>query len=114
MPRGTAISSARSGALARLLVLADLALQGVLQPDLFDQLDLGLEEVDVLLGVLEDVLDDLAADVILGRLAMRHCRDQRSACRAFKLEVGVEAFRYRLADAELAEVLQVGQAFEEQ
>ena len=47
-----------------------LRLQVVLQADLADQLDLRLDPVDVVLGVVEDLLEDLARDVILDRLAV--------------------------------------------
>ena len=43
------------------------------------------------LGILQDVDHDLAADEILGRLAMRYRGDQRGACRALELEIEGEA-----------------------
>src|SRR5579871_2011522 len=49
---------------------ANLSLQPVLLADLGDEFDLRLEVVDVLLGVVEDVLEDLARDVVAHALAM--------------------------------------------
>ena len=53
---------------------AHLRLQVVLEPDLGEQVDLGLEPVDVLLGVVEDVLQDLARDEVAHALAVRDRR----------------------------------------
>src|SRR5687767_12086315 len=44
----------------------------VLQPDLVDQLQLGLQPVDVLLGVIEDVDQQLAGHEVSGGLAKRN------------------------------------------
>src|SRR5436190_5024541 len=51
--------------------VAHLRLQVVLQANLGDQVDLRLQEIDVLLGVVEDALQDVARDVVAHRLAMR-------------------------------------------
>src|SRR4029453_11594094 len=71
--------SASGNELARLLALTDLRPQVVLLADLVDQRQLGLEEIDVLFGILQDVDDDLAADIVLGRFAKRDRSDQRGA-----------------------------------
>ena len=52
LPRAPAAVSLRSA--------AHLRLQVVLQPDLSDQAQLGLEEIDVLFFAFEDILEQLA------------------------------------------------------
>ena len=44
--------------------LTDLRLQVVLKTDLADQLDLGFQEVDVLFGVVQDRLQQIAGHVV--------------------------------------------------
>src|SRR3546814_14159574 len=48
-----------------------LALQIVLQADLVDEFDLGFQVVDVLFGVVQDVLEQVARYVVAHRFAMR-------------------------------------------
>ena len=90
------------------LKLAHGALHVVGLAERFEQRKLGLEEVDVLLGVFEYALEDLAADVVLGGLALLDAGDQGAPSGGLQAEVGVEAFEDRLADAQLVQVLQVG------
>ena len=91
---------------------AHLRLQIVLEADLGEQLDLGLEPVDVLLGVVEDVLQDLARDEVPHALAM----GDRGLDGRLRARLGLQVARQQLgdvlADQELAEVLQVRQAIE--
>ena len=47
-----------------LLHIAHLRLQVVLQAHLADQIDLGFEEVDVLLGVVQDLLQQVARYIV--------------------------------------------------
>ena len=45
---------------------------------------------------------------------MSHRRDQRRARRGLELEIGLQALGHRLADRQLSEVLEVGQAVEQE
>src|SRR5581483_7779634 len=65
-------------------------LQPVLQAELSDEVELRLEPVDVLLLRLEDVLEQLAGDVVLDRLAMRDRLLQHRAGDALLLQVALE------------------------
>ncbi len=98
------------------LAFADLGLQVILLADLVHQADLGLEEVDMLLRrVLEDVGSLISRlTKSFSDLALGHGRRQVSARRALELEVGVRALAHRLSDAEPSEVLEVGQAIQQQ
>ena len=56
-------------------------------------------------GILQDVDDDLAADVILARLAERHRGDQRRPRLVLQPKIGPQAYDDGLADGEPAEVI---------
>ena len=44
--------------------VAHLGLQVVLQAHLADQIDLGFQEIDVLFGVIQDLLQQVARDIV--------------------------------------------------
>src|ERR1051326_8117314 len=90
-----------------------LALQPVLQALPVDEIELHLEPVDVLFLGLEDLLEQLARDVILHRLAVGNRLLQRRARSHLELEVAFERFARAFADHQLAEILQVPQPLEE-
>lgn len=91
-----------------------LRLQVVLNADLVDQLKLRFQPVDVLFGVVQDVDQNFAADVILDRFAVGNALDHGAVCCALKLQVAFDDLFRVLADEDLAQVLQVGQAVEHQ
>src|SRR5215472_885978 len=51
--------------------LADMVLGVELEPELGDEIELGLEIVDMLLLVVHELLEQVAAHVVLDRVAMR-------------------------------------------
>ena len=69
-----------------------LRLAVVLQPDAPDELDLRLEEVDVLFLGLEDVLEQLAADVVADLLAVSDRGLEVRVRELLELEVALERF----------------------
>src|ERR1700733_8763155 len=73
----SAIAAAASRILSSVIELARRALQIILFAERAGEAELGLEEVDVVLGVGEDLHQHLAADVVGGGLALRHALDQR-------------------------------------
>ena len=92
----------------------DVRLQVVGQRHVFDQALLGFQPVDGFFAAFEQVFQQFAADVVLLRFAQGDGFDQQRALDfALVFEVALQAFFDVLADQEFAEVLQVGQAFEE-
>jgi hypothetical protein len=90
------------------------ALQVVLLAQRLDQAQLHLEEVDVLLGVAEDLAQQFAADIVADLFALDDAGDQGLAPADLDRQVAGQAFGHGLADLQLVQVLQVGQAFQEQ
>ena len=70
--------------------------------------------VDMLLGVAEDVLQQLARDIVAHRLAIGDGLLQQAMRGDLDLQVAVQGFDGGLADVELAQVLQVRQALDRQ
>src|SRR6185312_10527682 len=91
-----------------------LALQVAFRADVLDQALLGFQPVDVLFLVVQDALEQVAADVVGDALAVRDRRAQVLGGSQFQVEVALDALQHVLADAQLAQVLQVRQAVEEQ
>src|SRR6185437_11555892 len=89
-------------------------LQPVLQAQLVGELDLRFQPVDVLLLALEDVLQQPARDVVAHLLAMRDGLLERRVGDALLVEIALQRLEGVLPDQELAEVLQVGEAFQEE
>ncbi len=63
---------------------------------------------------LEDGLEQIPAHVVSDRLAMGDRRLEVGMRHALELEIATQGLLGRLADPQLAEVLQIGQTFEEQ
>ncbi|TPW00655.1 MAG: lantibiotic export permease, partial [bacterium] len=80
-------------------------LEIVLLAQLFDQLVLGLEEVDVLFRVGEYLGQDLAADEVGRRLALGDPGQQGVAPAQLQRQVRAEAFEDVLADLQLVQIL---------
>src|SRR6478735_7305878 len=90
----------RSPGRARLLGLAHLRLQVVLQADLADQVDLGLEEVDVLFGVVQDLLQQVARDVVAHAFAVGDAGLDRGLGAGLGAQVALENLGDVFADLE--------------
>src|SRR6202167_2061468 len=91
-----------------------LRLGVVLQADALHQVELRLEPVDVLFFGFEDALENLARHEVAEPLAIGDRGLQLDVRRTLELQVTFEHLRHRLADHELAQVLQVRQSFEKQ
>src|SRR6185295_14322802 len=79
-----------------------------------DQLELGFEEVDMLLLAGEDGFEQFATDEIADILAMDDGAAQLLDRLALEVEVGAQDLLDRLADPKAAEHLEIGKALEEQ
>src|SRR5687768_7651988 len=79
-----------------------------------DHLELLLERVDVVFLIVEDLGEQVAADVVLDLLAMGDGTAQLGQRLELELMVGLEDFLDVLADPEAAELLEIGQAVQEQ
>ncbi len=79
-----------------------------------DHLELHLERVDMLLLILEDVLEKLAADVVAHRFAMVDGVAEQRDRFQLQLQVGLQDFLHRFADAQAPEQLEIGETFKEQ
>mgnify|MGYP003295966444 CR=1 FL=1 len=79
-----------------------------------DLLELGLEEVDVLFLVLQDVGEQIAAHVVAHAFAMLDGVAQQRDGLMLEREVGAQHFLDILADLQLVDGLEVGQRLEEQ
>src|SRR5690606_42033927 len=64
-----------------------LRLQIVLQTDLVDELDLGLEPVDVLFSVVKDFLEQIARNVVAHRFAISNGFGDGAVRRRLELQV---------------------------
>ena len=73
-----------------------------------------LERVDMLFLIVEDLGEQVAADIVADLLAMRDRVLELATASMLELEVGLEDFLDILADAQPAEHLEIGQAVEEQ
>ena len=78
---------------AELFDLAHLRLQIILQPDLADQVDLRLQEVDVLFGVVENLLEQIARHIVSNCFAMRHAGLDRRLSAVFQAEIARQDLR---------------------
>src|SRR5882672_8361019 len=91
-----------------LRALADLRLHVVLDADPGDEVELDLEPVDMLFLAFQDVLEQLARDVVARFLAVDDARLEHRVGVHLQLEVALERLFHALANEELVEVLQVG------
>ena len=90
-------------------------LQIVRQGHILDQALLGFQPVDRFFAVLEKFFQQIAAHVVLQILTQRDGLNQQGALDfAFILEIALQAFDHMLANQQLAEILQVGQTFQEE
>src|SRR5688500_10058937 len=92
------------------LSVLDLGQQIVLLAEALDQGELGLDPVDVLFLGVEDVGEQFAADVVADRLAVLDRFAQQRDRFEFEGEVAGQQFARVLADAQLAQRLEVRQA----
>src|SRR5947207_14302884 len=81
-----------------------LRLQVVLQSYLVDQVELDLQPVDVLLGVIENAFEQLARNVIGRLFATRDRGFDRAVSPALKTQIDAQHFRHVFADRNLAKV----------
>src|SRR5690348_10521385 len=79
-----------------------------------DQLELGLDPIDVLLLGDQDLLEQLAAAVVAQAPATLDAVVQGGDGSALEIEIEAELFRDGLAHIDLAEALHVGDALEVQ
>src|SRR6185312_11695335 len=109
---GTSIPGPGRGRTRRSTV--DLALQVTLGTDLGNQALLRLQPVDVLLLVVQDAAEQLAADVVRDTLAVGDGGAQVLRGSQLQVEIRLQRLDRVFADVQLAQVLQVGQPIEEQ
>ncbi|SOZ24721.1 hypothetical protein CBM2608_A50065 [Cupriavidus taiwanensis] len=97
-----------------MLARLHLRLQVVLQPDLVDQVQLRFQVLDMFLGIGEDIDQNFAADVIPDRFAIGDAFLDGGVRGLFQLQVALEHLGGILAEQQLVQVLQVGQAVQHQ
>src|SRR5205814_4992819 len=93
--------------------LADMMLRVELDAELGDEIELGLEIVDVLFLVVHELLEQVAGDVILDRMAMRRGFLVKRPRRHLRRKIAVEHLSDVLPDAKRIDHLHVGKAVEE-
>src|SRR5256885_7189488 len=91
-----------------------LQLDVILKAHAGDHLELLLERVDMLLLVVEDVGEEVAAGIVADLLAMRDRALELAQRLHLELEVAAQNLLDILADVQPAERLEIGQAVEEQ
>src|ERR1043165_7161275 len=104
--------AARSGLLL-VFQLADVVLRVKLHAELRDEIELRLEEVDVVLLVGHQLLEQVARDEVLHRIAVGRGLLVERARADFGLQVGVEDLLDVLSDVQRIEHLHVGEALQE-
>src|SRR4030095_10113138 len=82
--------------------------------ELLDQVELRLQPVDMLLLVFEHVLEEIAGRVVALRDAERDGLVQLHHRLALERQVVLQLLRYRFADTEPAELLEIRDAFEKE
>ena len=92
--------------------LADVVLGIELEAELGDEIELGLEKIDVLFLVVHQLLEQVAGDVVLDRVAMGGGLLIERARRHLGREIAVEHLPHVLSDVKRIEHLQVGKAVE--
>jgi hypothetical protein len=91
-----------------------IRLQVVLDADLADQVDLGFQPLDMLLGILQDIEQQVARDVIAHLLGLRNAFLDGDVGAFLQFQVGRQHFFRVFADQQLVQGLQVGQAVQHQ
>ena len=97
-----------------LFGVSRLKLNVILDADVGDQAELGLDEVDVILFRLENVAEQVADDEITDSFAMSDPFAQSRQRFLFKPKIALEDLLYALADQQLVEILQIGQSIEKE
>src|SRR5438874_2114497 len=98
----------------RLLCRSGLQQDVTFEADPVDQLELGFEEIDLILLAFENIAEEIARDEISDPLAMRDRLAQSRKAGLFEAQIAFEDLAHILADQELVEILQIGEAIEEQ
>src|SRR5436190_5180693 len=96
-----------------LFNLADMVLSVELETELGDQIELGLQEIDVLLLIMHQLLEQIARYIILDRMAMRRGLFVEGPRIHLGLQVAVDDLLYGLPDPQRLQRLHVGKAIEE-
>src|SRR5215468_4110574 len=96
------------------LEFADVLLGVELKADALDQIELGFEEVDVLLLVLHQVLEQVTRDIVLYAMAVGRGLLIERAGADLGGKIAFDDFLDVLADPQGIEYLHIGKAFEEQ
>src|SRR6266699_4454854 len=84
-----------------------------LKAELSDEIELGLQEIDMLLFVVHQLLEQVARHVILDRVAMRRRLLVERTRIQFSLQVALDYLLYGLTDMERFERLHIWKAVEE-
>ena len=92
----------------------ELGQQVIRFADAVDERQLGFDPVDVLFLRIQDVGEQLAADVVADAFAVGDGFAQQRQRLVFQRQVALQHFARVLADAQLAQHLEVGQAVQEQ
>lgn len=87
-------------------------MQVVLLANLSQKINLGLEEVDMLLAVIQNFLLQIARDVVTNRLAVCDSRLDGRLRTLLQGQIGPQDLGYVLANMQLAKVLQIWQSVE--
>src|SRR5262249_9254111 len=93
--------------------LANVMLGVELEPELGDEIELGLEIIDMLFLVVHELLEQVARHVVLDGVAVRCGFLVKGARRHLRRKIAVEHFPHVLSDAKRIEHLHVGKAVEE-
>src|SRR5262245_36695010 len=110
----TAESEDACGRYLRRSILVHLLSEVMCLSELLDQPELRLQPIRVVLFGVEDLLEELARAVVAER-ATQLDRIVQDLDRVFlEREVERELLRHRLTDVHLAELLKIGNAFEEE
>src|SRR6266550_5230876 len=83
-----------------------------LDPELGDEIDLSLEEVDMLFLGLHQALEQVARYVVLHRMAVGRSLLIEIACGMLRRQVAIEHFLDVLPDAQRVDDLHIGKALE--
>src|SRR6266516_667854 len=110
---GSRPGSPRVAALRVVVGFADVVLSVELETELGDEIELRLEIIDVLFLVVHELLEQVAGDVILDRMAMRGGFLVERPRRHLRRKIAVEHLSDVLPDAKRIDHLHVGKAVEE-
>src|SRR3990172_10285392 len=74
----------------------NLGLHVVLNSDFLDQVELGLDQVDMFFLVLQDIFEELAGNIVTGAFAIRNRLAQRRVRVHLELQVGFQTLLHVL------------------